>query len=133
MYNLDLSKPEAARAFLLTLRALNAPTDRRPCSSVEAASAALAEAVASHNEWAGDFSLGELFTLADKLINVRDEQARSAPALYPINEIANVCGSRTMALTAAKLCGAFLHDGSWIDEGTSHPVLLNLKHWNPNG
>lgn len=132
MHNLHLSKPESARAFLRVLRALNAPTDRRPKTSEEATKSALAEVVAHHADWAGEFSLGELFSLVDALIIHRDEEAGAAPAIYPIPELTEVCGSRTMSVMAVKLCGAFCDAGVWVDGGIGEPVTLTFDDWNPN-
>ncbi|MEM6635539.1 MAG: hypothetical protein AAF667_06570 [Pseudomonadota bacterium] len=129
MYNINQSKPESARAFLLTLHALNAPTDRRPKTSEEAAKSALAEIVAQHANWVGEFNLGELFTFADKLMIHRDEQAGASPAIYPIDGLADLCGSRTMALMAAKLCGARIDGDDWRDDGVGHPILLTFQDW----
>ena len=87
--------------------------------------------VAHHTDWANEFTLGELFGLADKLTLLRDEQAGSARAIYPVSELAERCGSKNMARVAVQLCGGFHQNGVWIDEGTQNeaPVILDFEDW----
>ncbi|MEM9709715.1 MAG: hypothetical protein AAF871_13105 [Pseudomonadota bacterium] len=128
----SLSKPEQASAYLKILDALGAPTNRRPENSLEAASAAIAEAIAFANEF--PFSLADVFDLSERLTLYRDEVCGGGePAVIDINALAIVEGcTREMAHLAARLAGVWNDDGTWRDDGiaSTSPILLSFDDWN---
>lgn len=127
MLNINSTRAEIARRYLAFRTAFGLNTDANPVTSEQAAKAALAEAVAEHASGANGLSLAEVFTLAEAVLQKRDDVAAGAPAEYDIDSLAVACGSRELAILAVKLCGAYVQNGRhWIDDGVGDPVVVTF-------
>lgn len=127
MLPIPTTRAEQARLYL-RMRASFGLSDQKPTNSVEAASSALAEAVSNYSNGV-EWSLAEIFTLAEAVLAHRDAVAGAAPSLYDTASLSEAVGSRDLALLAVKLCGAYLHaPGVWQDDGAGRPVTVTFPH-----
>ena len=131
MIPVPTTKGQQARTYL-RVRSCFGLSDDNPTNSIDAASAALAEAVAYYSNGV-DSSLAEIFTLAENVLAYRDDVAGAAPATYDFESLSVAVGSRDLAFLAIKLCGAYLHGpGVWQDDGAGRPVAVTFPNdWNP--
>ena len=116
------TRAQTARRYL-KIRESFGLTDANPVNSTQAASAALAEAIAEHS----NTGLAEVLALAEAVLSHRDFVAGASPAEYDIDSLADASGSRDLAVLAVKLCGGYVHNGRhWIDDGVGEAVLVTF-------
>ncbi|MCK8462406.1 hypothetical protein MUY35_00915 [Aliiroseovarius sp. S1339] len=125
MFPISTTRAQQARLYL-HIRAGFGLSDQNPTNSTEAASAALAEAVSYHSNGV-EWSIAEIFALAEAVLAHRDDVAGDAPAIYDLDSLSTSVGSRDLSLLACKLCGAYIHaPNQWQDDGAGRPVAVTF-------
>ena len=124
MLPLPSSRAEQARRYLAIRSALGLPNDGNPTNSKEAASAAIAEAVSTYAN-GSERTLAEVFCLADAVMLHRYEVAGSNPAIYHLPSL-SASGISELTVLACKLCGGYLQNNRWQDDGVGEPVLVEF-------
>ena len=124
MLSLPSSRAEQARQYLSIRSALGLANDDNPTNSKEAASAAIAEAVSTYAN-GSERTLAEVFCLADAVMQRRDEVAGSNPANYDLPSL-SASGIPELTVLACKLCGAYVQNRRWQDDGVGKPVLVEF-------
>lgn len=125
MLPLPSSRAEQARQYLAIRSAFGLPNDDNPTNSKDAASAAIAEAVSTYSNCA-ERTLAEVFCLADAVMQHRDAVAGSNPAIYDLPSL-SASGISELTVLACKLCGAYLQNNRWQDDGVGHAVPVTFS------
>lgn len=108
--------------------AFELPKDDFPRDSETAAKYGLCEALSYVRGVA--FSLGEIFSLSDRVLTYRDNICDGGePAIYDVRALAERVGYYDLALIACKLCGAWIDGNQWRDDGVGHPILISFEDW----
>lgn len=124
-----MSRAESAAAFLAIRQALGVKTLDNPCNSDQAARSALAEAISDHSSGANGFDLTELLCLARHVLQYRDDACGPNPAVYDLDSLCETVGNRSMCALALRLCGAYVRDNVWQDDGVGDPVALDFDNF----
>lgn len=127
MLYIPATRAEVARRYL-TIREAYGLSDDHPTTSEQAAKAGLAEAIATYSDGL-DFSLAEIFSVADAVSHHRDDVAGVNPAIYDLKSLSIAVGSPELALLVCKLNGGFSHyKAKWVDDGdgVSRPILVEF-------
>lgn len=112
--------------YLKIREAFGLKDDDYPRDSETSAKDAVAELIAHHTDGCGE-SLSFITQAAEAALTRRDEVAGPAPAVWDIASLSGVIGSRETAILIARLCGSFVKDEQWVDEGSGHPVLVTFE------
>ncbi|MEM1340800.1 MAG: hypothetical protein AAGF68_00680 [Pseudomonadota bacterium] len=128
MLPIPATRHQEAVRFMALHGAFELPKNEHPRDSETAAKQGLCEALSYVH--GASFSLGEVFSLSDRLMAYRDTICDGGePAIYDVRALAEHVGSYDLALVACKLCGAWIDGDQWRDDGVGHPIFLTFEDW----